>query len=131
MICLSSCCSGVVAFPALTITAFACVHMCSNLGTASCSHGSDLLCTGTARPLKGLFILLRKLEAINDTEVQRKILLHSLQLRSLSQGSTIQLLHHGVKSAGELMEVLRQHAPKTPADDHLLVMQGPERDIVS
>lgn len=85
----------------------------------------------TARPLKGLFTLLRKLEAINDTEVQHEILLHSLQLRSLSQGSTIQLLHHGVKSAGELMEVLRQHAPKTHADDHLLVMHGPERDIES
>ncbi len=113
------------------ITAFAHVHVCSNLGTATCSYVSDLVYTDTAGPLKGLFTLLREFEVINDPEVQREILVHSLQLRSLSQGSKVQLLRHEVESAGQLMEVLRQHAPKTPADDHLLVMQGPEHDIVS
>lgn len=124
MICLSSCCSGVVAFSACTITACADVYVCSNLETATCSYVAGLVYTATAKPLRGLFTLLREFEVINDPEVQHEILVHSLQLRSLSQGSKVQLLRH-------LMEVLRQHAPKANADDHLLMMQGPERDIVS
>lgn len=131
MICLSSCCSDVVSISAFTITAFAHVHVCSNPGTVTCSPVSDLVYTDTAEPLKGLFTLLRVFEAISESELQREILVHSLQLRSLSQGSKVQLLRHGVESAGELMEVLRQHAPKGSTDDHLLVMQGPEHDIVS
>ncbi|DBA82438.1 TPA: hypothetical protein ACH3X2_000674 [Trebouxia sp. C0005] len=83
----------------------------------------------TAEPLRGLFTLLWEFQVVNDPELQRAILVHSLQLRSLSQESKVQLLCHGVESAGQLMEVLRQHAPKTPADDHVLVMQGPEHDI--
>ena len=129
MLCLSSCCSGGVAFSAFTITAH--VHVCSNLGTAASSHISGLVYADTAGPLRGLFTLLQEFEAINDPELQRGILVHSLQLRSLSQGSKVRLLRHGVESASQLMEVLRQHAPKTSADDHLLVMQGPEHDIVS
>lgn len=99
--------------------------------TATCSHVSGLVYAGTAEPLRGLFTLLWEFQVVNDPELQRAILVHSLQLRSLSQESKVQLLCHGVESAGQLMEVLRQHAPKTPADDHVLVMQGPEHDIVS
>ncbi len=87
--------------------------------------------TDTAKPLRGLFTLLREFEVINDPEVQHEILVHSLQLRSLSQDSTVQLLRHEIESADHLMEVLRQHASKANLDDHLLVMQGPEHDIVS
>ncbi len=131
MICLFSCCSGVVALSACTITAFAGVYVCSSLGTATCSYVAGLVYTATAKPLRGLFTLLREFEVINDPEVQHEILVHSLQLRSLSQGSKVQLLRHEIESADHLMEVLRQHAPKANSDDHLLVIQGPERDIVS
>ncbi len=120
-----------MAFFACTITPFVGVDVCSNLGTATCSYVADLVYTGTAKPLRGLFILLREFEVINDPEVQHEILVHSLQLRSLSQGSKVQLLRHEIESADHLMEVLRQHAPKANSDDHLLVIQGPERDIVS
>ena len=90
-----------------------------------------MLRVGTAKPLQGLFLLLRAFESITDTNVQRSILQHSLQLKDLSEGSRVQLLRHEIQSANELMKVLRCCSPKTTKDDHIMMLQGPSLDIVS
>lgn len=90
-----------------------------------------MLHVGTAKPLHGLFLLLRAFESITDTNVQRSILQNSLQLKDLSEGSPVQLLRHEIQSAGELMKVLQCRSPKTTKDDHIVMLQGPSLDIVS
>ena len=80
--------------------------------------------------MQGLFSLMQSFEAISEPAVQRQLLEHSLQLLDLSRGSRVRLLRHEARSAEQLMELLRDHAPETLQDDHLLMLQGPVQDMV-
>ena len=69
-------------------------------------------------------------ESITNPAVQKQLLEHSLQLLALSRGSRVRLLCHKARSAGQLMGLLRDHAPETAKDDHLLMLLGPLQDMV-
>ena len=69
-------------------------------------------------------------ESIADPTVQRQLLEHSLRLLELSQESKVRLLRHRAQTAGQLMGLLRSHAPESLQDDHLLMLQGPFQDMV-
>lgn len=87
-------------------------------------------CVGTSKAMQGLFSLLLAFESITNPALQRQLLQHSLELLEMSRGSAVRLLSHEAESAGQLMGLLREHAPKCPEDDHLLMLQGPQRDMV-
>lgn len=69
-------------------------------------------------------------ESITDPAVQKQLLEHSLQILNLSRGSRVRLLCHEARSAGQLLGLLRDHAPETLQDDHLLMLRGPFQDMV-
>ena len=69
-------------------------------------------------------------ESITDPTVQRQLLEHSLQLLQLSQESRVRILRHREQTAGQLMGLMRSHAPESLQDDHLLMLQGPFQDMV-
>ena len=87
-------------------------------------------CVGTSKAMQGVFSLLLASESITSPALQRQLLHRSLELLEMSRGSAVQLLSHEAESAGQLMGLLREHAPKGPQDDHLLMLQGPVRDMV-
>ena len=80
--------------------------------------------------MQGLFSLMLSFESITKPAVQKQLLEHSLQLLELSRGSRVRLLCHTACSAGQLMGLLRDHAPETVQDDHLLMLRGPFQDMV-
>lgn len=80
--------------------------------------------------MQGLFSLMLSFESITKPAVQKQLLEHSLQLLELSQGSRVRLLSHTARSAAQLMGLLRDHAPETVQDDHLLMLRGPFQDMV-
>ncbi len=80
--------------------------------------------------MQGIFSLMLSFEAITNPALQRQLLQHSLDLLELSRESPVQLLSHEAESAGTLMGLLREHAPVSPQDDHLLMLQGRLQDLV-
>ncbi len=80
--------------------------------------------------MQGIFSLMMSFESITTPALQRQLLQHSLDLLELSQESAVQLLSHEAESAGELMGLLREHAPVCPQDNHLLMLRGPVQDLV-
>ena len=80
--------------------------------------------------MQGLFSLMLSFESITSPAVQKQLLEHSLQLMELSQESRVRLLCHEARSAGQLMGLLRDHAPDTVHADHLLMLRGPFQDMV-
>lgn len=89
-----------------------------------------LLAAGTSQSMQGLFSLMMSFESISKPAVQKQLLEHSLQLLQLSRASRVRLLCHKARSAGQLMGLLRDHAPETVQDDHLLMLRGPFQDMV-
>ena len=98
--------------------------------TSKVGHWLYLLPAGTSQSMQGLFSLMLSFESITEPAVQKQLLEHSLHLLELSRASRVRLLCHKARSAAQLMGLLRDHAPETAQDDHLLMMRGPFQDMV-
>lgn len=80
--------------------------------------------------MQGLFSLMLSFESITKPALQKELLEHSLHLLDLSRASRVRLLCHKARSAAQLMGLVRDHAPESVQDDHLLMLRGPFQDMV-